>query len=39
MKDKEHPEKESYIEWYGSEFDPNKVDLEEIIQQLIKLID
>lgn len=37
MKDKSHPERDSYIEWYGSEFDPNKVDLDEINQELTNL--
>jgi len=37
MKDKTHPERESYIEWYGSEFGPDKVYLKEINQQLTNL--
>ena len=37
MKDKDHPERESYIEWYGSEFEPDKVDLNEINKQLANL--
>ena len=36
MKDKSHPERESYIEWYGSEFDPNQVDLDQINEDLTK---
>ena len=37
MKDKDHPERESYIEWYGSEFEPDKLNLDEINQQLTNL--
>ncbi len=37
MKDKDHPERESYIEWYGSVFDPDKVNLEEINKNLANL--
>jgi hypothetical protein len=37
MKDKSHPERESYIEWYGSEFDPNQVDLDQINKELANL--
>ena len=37
MKDKDHPERESYIEWYGSEFDPDKIDFGEINIKLAKL--
>ncbi|GAH45301.1 unnamed protein product, partial [marine sediment metagenome] len=32
-----HPERESYIEWYGSEFDPNQVDLDQINEDLANL--
>ncbi len=37
MKDKSHPERESYIEWYGSKFDPNNVDLDHINKDLANL--
>ena len=37
MKDKDHPERESYIEWYGSDFDPDKIDFGEINIKLAKL--
>jgi hypothetical protein len=37
MRDKRHPERKSNIEWYGSEFDPDKVNLEEINRQLTNL--
>lgn len=37
MKDKSHPERDSYIEWYGSLFEVNKVDLDEINKQLANL--
>ena len=34
MKDKSHPERKSYITWYGSEFDPTQVDLNQINEEL-----
>ncbi len=37
MNDKSHPERDSYIEWYGSEFDPNQVDLDQINKDLANL--
>jgi len=37
MKDKTHPERDSYIEWYGSVFNPNKINLEEINRNLANL--
>ncbi len=37
MKDKSHPERESYIEWYGSEFDPDEINIEEINKNLVKI--
>ena len=37
MKDKSHPERKSYIEWYGSEFDPSEVDLDQINKDLANL--
>jgi len=37
MRDKTHPERESYIEWYGSEFESNAVDFNEINLQLANL--
>jgi hypothetical protein len=37
MKDKSHPERQSYIEWYGSEFDPKDVDLDQISIDLANL--
>jgi hypothetical protein len=37
MSEKDHPERESYIEWYGPVFDPNKISLEEIHQNLANL--
>ena len=37
MKDKNHPERESYIEWYGAVFEPDKVDLWEINKNLANL--
>ncbi len=37
MKDKSHPERDSYITWYGSEFDPNQVDLDQINKELANL--
>lgn len=37
MKDKSHPERKSYIEWYGSEFDPDDVDLDQINEDLTNL--
>ena len=37
MINKSHPERESYIEWYGSEFDPNQVDLDQINENLANL--
>ena len=37
MEDKSHPERESYIEWYGSEFNPSQVDLNQINNDLTKL--
>ena len=36
MKDKSHPERESYIEWFGSEFNPNEVDLDQINKDNVK---
>ncbi len=37
MKDKTHPERESYIDWYGSVFNPYEVDLEGINKQFVNL--
>ena len=37
MKDKSHPERESYITWYGSEFDPDQVDLDQSNVELTNL--
>ena len=37
MKVKSHPERESYIEWYGSVFDPNQVNLDQINEDLTNL--
>ena len=37
MKDKSNPERESYIEWYGSEFKPDEFSLEEINKNLAKV--
>ena len=37
MRDKTHPERDSYIEWYGSEFEPDKVEYDEINQKLVNL--
>ena len=37
MKDKSHPERESYIEWYGSEFNPNQTDMDKINEDLVNL--
>ena len=37
MKDKSHPERESYIEWYGSEFDLGEINIEEINKNLVKI--
>jgi hypothetical protein len=37
MKDKSHPERKSYIEWYGSVFKPDNVNLAEINKSLAKL--
>lgn len=37
MQDKSHPERDSYIEWYGSEFDPTYLDLEKINAELANL--
>ena len=37
MKNKSHPERKSYIEWYGSIFDPNQVDLDQINKDLTNL--
>jgi len=37
MNDKTHPERESYIEWYGSVFNPNEISLDGINQQLANL--
>lgn len=37
MKEKSHPERDSYIEWYGSVFDPGFVDFDEINHQLLAL--
>jgi len=37
MKDKSHPERESYIEWYGSVFDPTHLDLDQINEGLANL--
>ena len=37
MKNKSHPERESYITWYGSEFDTNQVDLDQINKDLANL--
>ncbi len=37
MKVKSHPERESYIEWSGSEFDPNQVELDHINKELSNL--
>ena len=37
IRDESHPERESYIEWYGSVYDPNKVNFEEINEQLANL--
>lgn len=37
MEDKNHPERESYIEWCGSVFEPDKVELDEINKELVNL--
>ena len=37
MKDKSHPERESYIEWYGSIYDPAHLDLKKINKELANL--
>ena len=37
MRDESHPERDSYIEWYGSVFDPGHVDLEKINKELANL--
>ncbi|MCF8378618.1 MAG: plasmid pRiA4b ORF-3 family protein [Bacteroidales bacterium] len=37
MKDKTHPERDSYIEWYGSVFNPDKINLEVINRNLANL--
>ena len=37
MKDKSHPERASYIEWYGSVFNPNELGLQETDNQLLNL--
>jgi len=37
MQDKSDPERASYIEWYGSVFDPYMVDFKEINEQLANL--
>jgi len=37
MKDKSHPERESYITWYGFDFDTNQVDLDQINEELMNL--
>ena len=37
MKDKSHPERDSYIEWYGSVFDSDNVELEKVNEQLADL--
>jgi len=38
MKNKSHPERESYIEWYGSVIDPNEIDLDQINKDLVNLV-
>ena len=37
MKDKSHPERESYIEWYGSVYNPALLDLDKINKELANL--
>jgi hypothetical protein len=37
MNNKSHPERKSYIEWYGSVFNADKIDLAEINKSLVKL--
>ena len=37
MNNKSHPERKSYIEWYGSVYNPDKVNLAEINESLAKL--
>lgn len=37
MKDKSHPERESYITWYGLEFNPHQVDQDQVYQELSNL--
>ena len=37
MQDKSDPERDSYIEWYGSVFDPYTVYFKEINEQLTNL--
>ena len=37
IKNKSHPERKSYIEWYGSVFDPDQVDLDQINKDLTNL--
>ena len=37
MKDVSHPERDSYIEWYGSVYNPNKLSLMEINKELANL--
>jgi hypothetical protein len=37
MRDKSHPERDSYIEWCGSEYDPDLVEISEINKGLANL--
>jgi len=35
--DPKHPEHEDITEWYGSDFDPNTPDTDELKQEVLKL--
>jgi hypothetical protein len=37
IRDPEHPEHESYLEWIGGEFDPEAFDLDEVSDALSEL--